>query len=262
MKTAALLRDLPLLALVLLPACAGAAATPAPAVPAEVRQREVTIPGTDVRFSLTLVPEGPFWIGTHEVTWDEYLAWCRFDERLPAEVDALSRPSKPLDVHPYDRNWGAGRRPAVGMSRDAARLYCAWLSERTGLPFRLPTEDEWRLAAGPRPADVEAHAWVAGNSGARTQPVGTRRPNARGLHDVYGNLWEYCEGGWSATQPDRAVLRGGSWREPADELALDARLRFDDDWTLDDPGFPPGVWWVPDGDHLGFRLLLPLAELP
>jgi hypothetical protein len=64
---------------------------------------------------------------------------------------------------------------------------------------------------------------------------------------MLGNLWEYSG--------DGGVLRGGSWREAAASIAPAARLPFDENWTLRDSNFPPGVWWVPDGDHLGFRLL-------
>ncbi|MEM7200963.1 MAG: SUMF1/EgtB/PvdO family nonheme iron enzyme [Planctomycetota bacterium] len=216
------------------------------------------IAATGVAFEMVWIAEGGFWIGRHEVTWDEYLLFCDFDGAigLPKGVDGMTRPSKPLDdVTPFDREWGLGRRPAVGMSRQAAADYCTWVSRLTGHTYRLPTAAEWELACGPAPADLNAHAWHEGNSDEMTHEVGTKLPNAHGVHDMLGNLWEYLRDPVSPDDPERAVLRGGSWYEPAAAIAPAARLLFDDDWVLDDPNMPPGRWWVPDGDHLGFRML-------
>lgn len=221
---------------------------------------KVEIGDSGVSFELVRVPEGNFWLGRTEVTWDEYLLYCGFNQAHPGAadgVDGIARPSKPLDTHPYDRRWGLGRRPAVGMSWSAARGYCAWLSSRTGRQFRLPTEAEWLLACGAAPAPMDAYSWNAGNSGGRTQEVGKRLANARGFFDLLGNLWEYCDNPADPALPETAVLRGGSWREAGGALNPAARLVFDDNWTLRDPNFPPGVWWVPEGDHLGFRVLQP-----
>jgi formylglycine-generating enzyme required for sulfatase activity len=219
-----------------------------------------TIPGTQVSFEMVWISDGGFWMGKTEVTWDEYLLYCDFEN--PARetgkgVDGVSRPSKPLeDVAPYDRDWGLGRRPAVGMSWNAAKRYCEWLSGVTKRKFRLPTEAEWALACGPMPSGPLAEsAWFAANSDEMTQEVGQKRPNANGLYDTLGNLWEYCAGPFSPKEPERAVLRGGSWDEPATRLQPQSRLGFEDDWVLEDPNVPAGVWWVPDGSHLGLRIL-------
>ena len=234
------------------------AAEEPPALPALVQDYTETIRGAEVGFDLVWVPEGNFWIGRTEVTWDEFLLYCDFEATgaVAPDADAVSKPSKPLDWAPYDHDWGAGRRPAVGMSWNSAQKYCQWLSLNTGREYRLPTEEEWALACGDGGAGpLAARAWFADNSGQMTQEVGQKAPNAWGLHDMLGNLWEYCAGPWSAAEPERAVLRGGSWKDPAEAIGPDARLGFDDDWNLEDPNFPPGVWWVPEGDHLGLRVL-------
>jgi len=204
------------------------------------------------------IQEGGFWIGRTEVTWDEYLTYCTFDGEpaIGPGLDAVSRPSRPLDQVPFDRGWGRGNRPAVGMSWNAARHYCTWLSLVSGNEYRLPTEDEWKLACGTGGGGpLVERGWVEENSAFRTQPVGGKLPNEHGLHDMLGNLWEYCHNPWHPDEPERAVLRGGSWLDPGSEVSPRNRLRFDDDWTLMDPNVPPGVWWVPDGEHLGFRVL-------
>jgi len=93
--------------------------------------------------------------------------------------------------------------------------------------YRLPTEAEWEYACGGDPADLNEHAWSSDNSGSVTHPVGQKLTNRFGLHDMLGNVWEWC---WDAydkdyykqsprddpTGPDAAgaadrVIRGGSW---------------------------------------------------
>lgn len=236
--------------------------------PREARQRDYaeTIRGSGVEFDMVWIPEGRFWIGRTEVTWEAYLAYCDFEGtgKVPPGVDAVTKPSKPQqDVHPFDRDWGTGQRPAVGMSWNAAKKFCRWLSLNTGRTYRLPSEQEWVLACGSEPlVPIDDYAWHFGNSGQKTQVVGRKKPNRHGLYDMLGNLWEYCRDPYAADQPERAVLRGGAWSTHADELTPQARLGFDDDWILDDPNVPPGVWWVPHGDHLGFRVLRPLETEP
>ncbi len=219
-----------------------------------------TIKSSTVTFDMVWIPEGDFWIGSCEVTWDELLLYCDFDGTgaVPPGVDAVTKPSKPLDWTPYDHDWGAGRRPAIGMSWASAQKYCAWLSINTGHEYRLPSEEEWQLACGTGgDGAVADRAWFADNSEEKTQEVGQKTPNENGLHDVLGNVWEYCSDPYDPSDPERAVLRGGSWKDAAETLTPTKRLRFNDDWTLADPNWPPGVWWVPDGNHLGLRVLRP-----
>lgn len=102
--------------------------------------------------------------------------------------------------------------------------------------FRLPTEAEWeygcrsggrpeKYAGGAEESDLEDLGWHSGNSGGELCEVGAKRPNALGLHDMSGNVWEWCEDiysdtayehhdpsnpAWHTGEPDR-VIRGGSW---------------------------------------------------
>jgi len=83
--------------------------------------------------------------------------------------------------------------------------------------FRLPTEAEWECAcrAGsdvdPAGGDLLARAWYYENAGGHTNPVGLRQPNAWGLYDMLGNVWEWCWDLRDPTQSSRRALRGGSW---------------------------------------------------
>lgn len=209
-----------------------------------------------VALELVWVDSIEAWMGRTEVTWDQFLPYCAFDDPTPG-VDGVSRPSKPLETHPYDRGWGEGDHPAVGMSWNSANLYCQWLSEQTGKRFRLPTEDEWRAACGPvpsAPGDLAACAVCADDAAGGTAVVASKAPNEYGLHDMLGNLAEYvCDA--DGAEPTPLCSLGGSHLTPLAELGPDARLPFNYDWTLEDSNWPPGRWWIPGGDELGFRVL-------
>ncbi|MDX5478371.1 MAG: formylglycine-generating enzyme family protein, partial [Cyclobacteriaceae bacterium] len=94
----------------------------------------------------------PFWMGTHEITWDIFelfldknyeIAFA--EQALPAQVDGLTRPSIPY----LDMTFGMGKegKPAIGMTQYGAIQFCKWLYLKTGVFYRLPTEAEWEYAA-------------------------------------------------------------------------------------------------------------------
>src|SRR4029078_10091771 len=95
--------------------------------------------------------------------------------------------------------------------------------------LRLPTEAEWEYCAragtkskysfGDAPDKLGDYAWFTGNAKGNDPPVGAKKPNPWGLHDVHGYLWEWTEGG----NAGRGVRRGGSWKDQADELTSDSR---------------------------------------
>ena len=230
---------------------------PAPAAAASVpvvldRDFDVEI-APDVTLDLVWVAELGAFMGRTEVTWEQFLPYCAFDDPTPG-VDGVSRPSKPLETHPFDRGWGLGEHPAVGMSWNSAKLYCDWLCERTGRTFRLPSEAEWRIACGDEHPDVAAEAWTAADGARGTADAGTKLPNQHGLHDMLGSLAEYVAGP-DGSEPAPLASMGGSFMTPISEVGPDARLEFDYDWTLEDSNWPPGRWWIPGGDQLGFRVL-------
>jgi formylglycine-generating enzyme required for sulfatase activity len=132
---------------------------------------------------------------------------------------------------------GCGKCPVFGVTREQAEAYCASRGKR------LPTEAEWEAAAragsaekysfGNSSAAAAEYAWFEDNSGERPRPVGTKKTNKLGLHDMHGNVWEwtadiYVSGAY-AGRPRRnpppqkgsggeSVIRGGSWAFNADSL--------------------------------------------
>ena len=159
-----------------------------------------------------------------------------FDEYdLFAEASGKPRPG--------DEGWGRGKRPVINVSWEDAVAYAQWLSTVTGKPFRLPTEAEWEYAARAGTTsdfywgqgEAKDFAWFNENSNNKTQPVGEKKPNAFGLYDMSGNVWEWVQDCWhdnydqapgdgSAWQGQnngdcsRRVLRGGSWDNEPDWL--------------------------------------------
>jgi formylglycine-generating enzyme required for sulfatase activity len=127
--------------------------------------------------------------------------------------------------------------PVVNVSWKDSLAFCDWLSKQEGRQYRLPTEAEWEYACragtttrysfGDSEYLLDEYAWYAANSNHQSQPVGRKRPNAWGLHDMHGNVWEWCLDGYdtdyykeSPTNDPRGpeqsytqVIRGGSWNK-------------------------------------------------
>ena len=110
-----------------------------------------------------------------------------------------------------------GDHPVVCVSDSDVAEFIAWLKQKSGKPYRLPTEAGWENACragttGPRYGPLDEVAWHRGNSDGRSHPVGGRRPNAWGLHDMLGNVWEWCWDVYDAeVYGSYRVLRGGGW---------------------------------------------------
>lgn len=160
-----------------------------------------------------------FALGRTEVTFAQY------DEC--ANENACPRAS--------DNGWGREDRPVINVSWNDAKAFTNWLSRKSGKTYRLPSEAEWEYAArggttsrfycGDNYVCTYPVAWTTANSGARTQPVGSKPPNAFGLHDLYGNAWEWTEdcynsnylgaptdgSAWLSGKCEYRVIRGGSW---------------------------------------------------
>jgi formylglycine-generating enzyme required for sulfatase activity len=130
---------------------------------------------------------------------------------------------------PPDNGWGRGNRPVINVSWNDAQNYIHWLSRKTGNTYRLPSEQEWAIAA--RAGTTSDYYW--GNDIGRnhancdgcgsewdnkkTAPVGSFKPNAFGLYDMMGNVWQWtdtCKSG----NCTRRVFCGGSWNHRPQDM--------------------------------------------
>ncbi len=237
----------------------------------------------------------PFWIGTCEVTWNEYEIFLyrangmrRYNtvDRDPYTntlADAVAMPSMPY----VEMSMGLGREgyPVINMTQHGANKYCQWLSALTGHYYRLPTEAEWEYACragrtnrysfGDDDGQLFEYAWFERNSQFKYQKVGRKKPNAWGLYDMHGNVAEWTLDGYGAqtyatltdgvidpyvrgTKPYPHVVRGGSWKDDAARLRSASRHFSDPKWKAADPSYPKSAWHMVEADFVGFRIVRPL----
>ncbi len=201
----------------------------------------------------TVVFDKPFAVSKFEVTFDDWDACVAYGD---------------CDSHISDAAWGRGQRPVINVTWDDAKRYVAWLSRMTGKNYRLLSEAEWEYAAragsssrfsfGDNDSKLGQYAWYAANSGSKTQEVGTKLPNAFGLYDMHGNVWEWvedCEGPYTEETTDgaartsgdcnRRIVRGGSWFHNPANLRSSLRLRQATDVRTRDLGFRLGRTLAP-----------------
>lgn len=188
----------------------------------------------------------------HGVTWFEAVRWCNAASRL------------------------AGVGPAYRVEGRLVR----WDVGSEG--YRLPTEAEWEYAcragtSGPTYGPLGTVAWTADDAVDAPQPVATRTPNAHGLHDMLGNVWEWC---WdyadTARYGEYRSLRGGGWADPPWSVRAGVRRGSAPDARIEDVGFrvargavgAPGVLaaqgWSDAADRARARVrgLVPLGWTP
>lgn len=176
----------------------------------------------------------PFLLGRYEVTFDEW-AICVRDGQCSGEIE--------------NEGWGTGRHPVMNVGWDDAEAYVRWLSKKTGARYRLPTEAEWEYAAragsglpyssGATLLPGFAICWTQpGEDPNRTEVVGRTKPNAFGVFDLHGNVYEWVEDCWNETYVgaptdgsawlagdcERHGIRGGSWNNLPGDLRSGARL--------------------------------------
>jgi len=179
-----------------------------------------------------------------------------------------------FDVKKTVRSWREpsfdqkGDYPVVQVSWNDAKAFCDWLSKKSGKTVVLPTEAQWeyacragsktRFSFGDSDKGIANYAWHAANATGTPHPVGQKKPNAWGLYDMHGNVWEWCadwygpsskEGAADPQGPasgDQRVLRGGAW--VSNPIACRAAYRV---------GQAPGFRYY----FIGFRVAMPAAAV-
>jgi formylglycine-generating enzyme required for sulfatase activity len=221
--------------------------------------RELTVDlGRGVKLEMALIPAGEFLMGSPESDKDAYSS-----EKPQHRV----RITKPFYLGKYlvtQQQWEAimgndpshfevMKNPVEQVSWNDCQQFLDKLNAKPhpgGGKFRLPTEAQWEYACragsttrygyGDDESGLGEYAWYGKNSDNKPHPAGWKRPNAWGLYDMHGNVWEWCadwfDGGYYAHSPaddppgpatgvDR-VLRGGCWSDQA-AFCRSARRYFD-----------------------------------
>src|SRR5207249_2670055 len=148
-----------------------------------------------------------FALGRTPVTVGEYLRFCEAtNSHWPEWLEVGSQYHLETGKSDYYRQRGVSRNAldlsVVGTSWDDACAYCQWLSEQTGEVYELPTEAQWEYACraggdgrwcfGDDQKKLNEYAWYSDNSGEKLHPMAAKAPNVWGLHDMHGNVWEWC----------------------------------------------------------------------
>lgn len=226
--------------------------------------REIT---NAIGMKLVLIPKGKFLMGSpieekgrgrhnempqHQVTIskDYYLGAFEVTQAQYEKVMGTNPSGYQGDFVKSDNS----NHPVENVTWDDALEFCMRLSElpeeqKAGRVYRLPTEAEWEYACrantktaycfGDDEAKIGDYAWFQHNTGLNdihTRPVGQKKPNAWGLYDMHGNVWEWCSdwhGDYSKeavidpngpSEGDIRVLRGGSWRTSKGDLRSANRM--------------------------------------
>lgn len=192
-------------------------------------------------------------VGRYEVTFEEYDRFC---DTVNPQNEMQKQPRRP-----FDNGWGRGNRPVINVSWEEAVAYTKWLSNQTGVTYRLPTEAEWEYFAR---AGTNTDYWWGNDIGGgnascygcgtrwggdnekKTAPVGSFDPNKFDIYDTVGNVWEWTcseyiekyndsndELNDSKKETDRlekittggevVALRGGAWDEKPEKCRVSHR---------------------------------------
>jgi len=227
-----------------------------------------------------LVRIDPFYLCTTETTIELFQAY--YEEMATPKRGRVDAITQPTPVYGDVSMGYSGKHPAVAASWFNAVTFCRWLSKKTGKTYRLPTETEWEYAAragssriygfADGPEQLNDFAWYEDNSHFEPHRVAAKNPSAWGLYDMLGNVQEWVHDFYSPTAyVERAeespavnpqgpsngkvhVARGGCWDSTLAELRCAARGFEEDWWRMSDPQLPKSRWWLPQMDHIGFRV--------
>lgn len=236
---------------------------------------EVTLRAANVEFAFVRVPAGRFLMGSDTGDGDERPAhevvlprdfhvmrtevtvrqFAAFVEATGYQTDAERGnwawlcPAADLAGPDRGLNWRtpgleqSENHPAVVLTRNDAMAFCRWLGAQTGRSVRLPTEAEWEYACragttGHYAGDVTAMGWYRYNSGQRTHPVAQKQPNAWGLYDMHGNVWEWCRDMWHYGYHG-APTDGSAWVEAGFFIPL-----------MRGGSFTNPAWWLRSANHM------------
>lgn len=169
---------------------------------------------------------------------------------------------------PDDNGWGRGKRPVINICYDDTQKFISWINGKTGETYRLLSEAEWEYVAragqvapfgngfdiSSKQANFDGKApygtAAEGHYLRKTQVVGQYEPNAFGIYDMHGNVYEWVEDCWNEDHSGAAgdgsartdgdckfrIMKGGSWAAHGYQTRAAARIRYVTDYRYDDYG--------------------------
>jgi formylglycine-generating enzyme required for sulfatase activity len=206
-----------------------------------------------------------YWLSTTPVTQQQFACWT--------DTDAYQQWREWNKEESHENSFRGLKKPAIQVNYHHAAAFCDWLNQliavSDGLIARLPYEAEWEYAcnAGEESAyhtgvgelALTQAGWYMNNRSNRNHEVQKKEPNHFGLHDLHGNVWEWCQDywddrayrrRWDGITPEDAykltethgeqshrVMRGGSWINNADNC----RAAYRDGSSADDVRFVVGL---------------------
>jgi formylglycine-generating enzyme required for sulfatase activity len=228
--------------------------------------KELTVDlGGDVKLEMVLIPAGEFLMGSSDA--DASAFGSPSTEEKPAHRVRISKPfylgKYPVTQEQWEAVMGGNpshfkgpRNPVENVNWNECRQFLEKLNAKAGTQggkFVLPTEAQWEYACragsktryyfGDDESDLEKYGWYYANSDRKTHPVGEKKPNAWGLHDMHGNVWQWCADWYDekyyaaspANDPSGPAkglfraARGGSW------LSSSRRCRSADRFDFGEP---------------------------
>jgi formylglycine-generating enzyme required for sulfatase activity len=220
--------------------------------------------GNNITMRFVIIPAGEFLMGSSDNETGQD------GDEGPQHTVRLSKPiamaATEVTQEQYEHVMGTNpskfralHNPVEQVSWADAVAFCKKLSDETGMNARLPSEAQWEYACragaktgfrfGEDDKRLGSYAWHIANSDSQTHPVATKKPNAWGLYDMHGNVYEWCRD-WhngypvnSMTDPEGPaegtyrVLRGGAWHSNQEHCRSTNRYRNTPDYWFNGIGF-------------------------
>ena len=209
--------------------------------------------GNGVKLELVKVAAGSFNMGSNENQYEKPIHRVNLREFFIGKYPVTQAQFQAVMNCSNESKFKGSQNPEDQVYWNIAVMFCEELSKRTGQKVKLPSEAQWEYACragstgkycfGDDDSKLVNYAWYGENAGSKTHPVGEKLANSWGLHDMHGNVWEWCEDVWGDNYNDAPIdgtaaslnvldkrqnhpRRGGSWLDSEFYCRSAARIGF------------------------------------